>query len=184
MQAIWNAKGEKLHTRNVEVTIYDCAGQGIIVEGFLKDTRTHDTPVIPRETYLNGVVHHMGIRLLVNSSNLLIEDVDVDLIALPREFCREAIECLVPIKGLTITRGFMAKVKIIAGGNKGCTHLIELLQVMAQTTVQGIAAYRALKPSGSVTHNIKDIFNRVFNTCVCWRENGPFVERVKKMIDE
>jgi hypothetical protein len=79
--------------------------------------------VITGEKFPSGVIHHMAIRLLINCSNLLIEDVDVDLISVPREVCRETIDCLALIKGLTITKGFTLKVKKLAGGNKGCTIL-------------------------------------------------------------
>jgi hypothetical protein len=118
MQSIWKSKGKKLHTRNIEVTTYDYDGQRIIVEGFLRDDRFQESHVITGETFPNGVIHHMAIRLLVNCSNLLIEDVDVDMRSVPREVCRETIDCLAPIKGLTITKGFTSKVKKLAGAIK------------------------------------------------------------------
>ena len=31
--------GEKIHVRSVEVSTYECKGEGIIVEGVLKDER-------------------------------------------------------------------------------------------------------------------------------------------------
>ena len=63
------------------------------------------------QTFPGGVVHHMAIRLLVNTSNLVIEDIDVEQMTVPRAVCRETVDCLAPIKGLTITKGFTAKVK-------------------------------------------------------------------------
>jgi len=146
MQSIWKSKGEKLHSRNIEVTTYDYDGQRIIVEGFLKDDRFQETHAITGEKFPSGAIHHMTIRLLVNCSTLLIEDIDVDLISVPREICRETIGCLAPIKGLTITKGFTAKVKKLAGGKKGCTHLVELLLAMAPAAIQGFAAYQSRKP--------------------------------------
>ena len=146
MQSIWKSKGEKLHTRNIEVTTYDYDGQRIIVEGFLKDDRFQESHVLTGETFPRGVMHHMAIRLLVNCSNLLIEDIDVDLITVPHKMCRETINCLAPIKGLTITKGFTLKVKKMAGGNKGCTHLVELLLAMAPAVFQGFGAHQSQKP--------------------------------------
>src|ERR1035437_7480199 len=98
MKSIWKSKGKKLHTRNIEVTTYDYDGQRIIVEGFLKDDRFQESHLITGEKFLSGVIHHMAIRLLVNCSNLLIEDVGVDLLSVPREVCRETIDCLAPIR--------------------------------------------------------------------------------------
>ena len=111
MQPAWKSKGKKLHTRTIEVTTYDYDGQRIIIEGLLKDDRFQDSYGITGETFPKGVIHHMVVRLLVNCADLSIEDVDVDLLSVPREVCRETIDCLAPVKGLTVTKGFTAKVK-------------------------------------------------------------------------
>ncbi len=182
MQSIWKSKGEKLHTRNIEVTTYDYDGQRIIVEGFLKDDRFQESYVATGEAFPSGVIHHMAIRMMVNCSNLLIEDIDVDLISVPREVCRETINCLAPIKGLTITKGFTSRVKKIAGGNKGCAHLVELLQAMAPAIFQGFAAHKSQKPSTFDSDETKMMLQYLVNTCHAWREDGPFVEMFTKKL--
>ena len=176
MQSIWKSKGKKLHTRNIEVATYDYDGQRIIVEGLLKDVIFQESHAITGETFPSGIIHHMAIRLLVNCSNLMIEDVDVDLLSIPREVCRETIDCLAPIKGLTITRGFTLKIKKIAGGNKGCAHLMELLQAMAPAVFQGFAAHQTQKPIILDPDRAKKMLHAIVNTCHPWREDGPFVE--------
>jgi hypothetical protein len=183
MQSTWKSKGEKLHTRKIEVTTYGYHGQRIIVEGFLKDDRFQESHVITGETFPRGVVHHMAIRLLVNCSNLLIEDVDVDLISVPREVCRETIDCLAPIKGLTVTKGFTSQVKKLAGGNKGCTHLVELILAMAPAVFQGFGAHQSQNPSNFDSNHVKMIFQVLVNTCRVFRDDGPFVEMCKKKLN-
>lgn len=180
MRSAWKSKGKKLHTRNIEVTIYDYDGQRIIVEGSLKDERFHKIHTVAGETIPGGVIHNMSIRLLVNCSNLLIEDLDVDLTSVPREVCRETIECLAPIKGLTVTRGFTLKVKKLAGGRKGCTHLMELLMAMAPAVFQGFAAFQSQKSSGFDQDHARMMAKYLVNTCHAWREEGPFVEAFRK----
>jgi hypothetical protein len=183
MQSIWKSKGGKLHTRNIEVTTYDYDGQRIIIEGLLKDDRFQESHAITGETFPRGVIHHMAIQLLVNCSNLLIEDIDVDLLSVPREVCRETIDCLALIKGLTITKGFTSKVKKMAGGNKGCAHLVELLLAMAPAIVQGFAAHQSQKPSAFDSDQAKRMLQFLVNTCRAWREDGPFVEMFKKKLN-
>lgn len=61
MQSIWKSKGKKLHTRNIEVTIYDYDGQRIVVEGLLKDDIFQESHAITGETFPNGIIHHMAI---------------------------------------------------------------------------------------------------------------------------
>jgi hypothetical protein len=182
MQSIWKSKGKKLRTRNIEVTTYDYDGQRIIIEGLLKDDRFQESHAITGETFPRGVIHHMAIRLLVNCSNLLIEEVDVDLISVPREACRETIDCLASIKGLNITKGFTLKIKKIAGGAKGCTHLVELLQVMAPAVIQGYAAHQSQEPAPFDSERAKVILYFLTNTCRVWREDGPLVEMYKRRL--
>jgi hypothetical protein len=183
MQSIWKSKGEKLHTRSIKVTTYDYDEQRIIVEGSLKDDRFQNTYSMTGEKFPHGVIHHMAIRLLVNCSNLVIEDIDVDLTSVPREICMETIGCLAPIKGLTITKGFTAKVKKIAGGKKGCTHLVELILAMGPAAIQGYATYQSRKPAAFDPDRARMILEFLTNTCRAWREDGPFVEGIKKQLN-
>jgi len=183
MQSNWKQKGEKLHTRNIKVTTYEYDEQRIIVEGSLKDDRFQESYSTTGEKFPSGVIHHMIIRLLVNCSNLVIEDIDVDLTSVPREACRETLGCLAPIKGLIITKGFTAKVKKIAGGKKGCTHLVELILAMGPAAIQGYAAYQSRKPAAFDPVHAKMILEFLTDTCHVWREDGPFVEVFKKQLN-
>jgi hypothetical protein len=176
MQPAWKSKGKKLHTRKIEVTTYDYDGQRIIIEGLLKDERFQDSYGITGETFPKGVIHHMVVRLLVNCADLSIEDVDVDLVAVPREVCRETIDCLAPVKGLTVTKGFTAKVKKAAGGVKGCTHLMELIQAMAPAVFQGFGAHQSQQPSNFDSDRAQMLLQFLVNTCRTWRGHGPLVE--------
>lgn len=179
MQPIWESKGKKLHTRNIEVTTYDYDGERIIVEGYLRDDRFQETHALTGDIFPSGVMHHMAIRLLVNCSTLLIEDIDVEQMSVPQEVCRESVDCLAPIKGLTIARGFTSKVKKLAGGDRGCTHLVELLLSMAPAVFQGFGAHQLKKPLAFDSAQTKMIFHFLVNTCRAWREDGPFVEMFK-----
>ena len=183
MQSIWQSKGKKLHRRNIEVTTYDYDGQKIIVEGFLKDDRLQDSHIITGEKFPRGVIHHMAIRLLVNCSNLVIEDIDVDLLHVPREICQETINCLASIKGQSITKGFTARVKKSVGGKKGCTHLVELLLAMAPAAIQGFASHQTQKPTTFAPDRAKMIYHFLVNTCHAWREDGPVAEGFKKKLN-
>ncbi len=181
-QTIWNARGTKLHRRTIEVTTYDYDGERMVVEGFLRDDRFQESHTITGETFPGGVIHHMTLRLLVNCSNLVIEDIDVEQTTVPREICRETVDCLAPIRGLTITKGFTAKVKKLAGGNKGCVHLVELILAMAPAVFQGFGAHQSQKPLNYDADRARLILQFLVNTCRIWREDGPFVERLKQRL--
>lgn len=183
MQSDWKSKGEKLHTRNIKITSYDYDEQRMIVEGSLKDDRFRESYSMTGEKFPGGVIHHMVIRLLVNCTNLVIEDVNVTLKSVPREVCMETINCLDSIRGLTITKGFTAKVKKLAGGKKGCTHLVELILAMGPAAIQGYAAYQSRKPAVFDPDRAKMILEFLINTCRAWREDGQFVATFKKQLN-
>ena len=170
------AKSKKLHTRRIETSTYECADGKMIVEGTLSDERFQTSYTVTGETFPEGTIHHMAVTLLVDSTTLLIEDINVELIATPRDACRETIDCLARIKGLTITGGFTRKVKNIAGGKKGCAHLVELLQAMAPAAFQGFAAYRSRDPQGFSPEGAQAALRLLANTCHVWRADGPLAE--------
>ena len=183
MQSSWKSKGEKLHTRSIKVTTYDYEGQRIIVEGVLKDDRFQESYSFTGEKFAGGTIHHMTIRLLVNCSNLTIEDIDVNLPFVPRKECRETINCLAPIKGMIITKGFTAKVKKLVGGKKGCTHLVELILAMAPAAIQGFASHQSRNPIVLDLDREKMFLEFLINTCRVWREDGPLIELYKKKLN-
>jgi hypothetical protein len=183
MEALWKRKGNPLHTRNIAVSTYPCDDKRLVVEGTLRDDRFQESHLTTGETLPSGVIHHMSISLLVNSTNLAIEDLKVELLAVPLDACRETIGCLEAIRGLTITKGFTAKVKKIAGGKKGCTHLLELLQVMAPAAFQGLITYRTRKPSPFDPDRARAVLATLADTCHAWREEGPFVKKIREQLE-
>jgi hypothetical protein len=68
----------------------------------------------------------------------------------------------------------------MAGGNKACTHLVELLQTMAPAIFQGLVARQLQKPSAFDSDQAKIVFQFLVNTCHPWRYDGPLVEMFRK----
>ncbi len=180
--SIRGSRGARLHSRVIDIATYECAGEEerIVVEGTLRDERCQETYVPNGEKFPRGVIHHMAVRLLVNCSTFVIEEIEVDLLHVPREICRETRDCLAPLKGMRIAKGFTAKVKSMVGGVHGCTHLVELLLAMAPAVIQGYAAYRTRKPPAPDADHSK-MYLRLVNTCHVWREDGPIVEQFRRL---
>lgn len=166
-------RGEKVHRRTIEVNTYTSEGNRIIVEGILKDERFQETHVPTGERFPAGVMHHMLIRLFIDSSDMKIADLEVEFLHVPRDFCRETVNCLNSLKGVQVAKGFSRKVKDLAGGVKGCAHLVELLQAMAPAVFQGVAAHRSRRPVAIDDRLLKIVRDRLVNTCYVWREGGP-----------
>ncbi len=174
-------KKQKIHKRKIDIVIYEGSEDSIIVEGILKDDR-------PLKTYrFNGdiqpprTIHHMIIRIEVKGPQLIIEDIEVEMPTVPHEVCRETLDCLKPVRGLPIVSGFTRKIKTLAGGPKGCNHLLALLTAMAPAAVQGAFSSLASKPIDAGAKNTINL-ERLKNTCWAWRENGPLMEKIGDLV--
>jgi hypothetical protein len=166
---------KKIHTRKIDIVIYEGTEDSIIVEGILKDDRPLDSYRLTGERIPSGTIHHMIIRIEVKGPQLIIEDIEVEMPTVPHEVCRETLECLEPVKGMPIVSGFTNKIKSIAGGPKGCNHLLALLTAMAPAAVQGAFSAVASKPTDPETKTSINL-ERLKNTCWVWRENGPLLD--------
>lgn len=165
-------KHEKIHTRRIEVTTYDCGQQGVIVEGKLKDDRLQAISRPTGERVPPGTVHHMIIRMMVRGPKLTIEDIDVEMPTVPYEECSETLTSLEPVKGMHIASGFTNNVKELVGGAKGCAHLVALLVSMASAAVQG--AWTAVSRRPAVQSAYRDqAMASIIDTCMVWRKDGP-----------
>lgn len=172
-------KGQKIHTRQIEISTYEGASDSIIVEGILHDERLLDTYRPGGEIYPPGTIHHMIIRMEVKGPNLTIEDISVEMPTIPHEACVETLDCLEPVKGMPIVSGFTVKVKDLVGGVNGCCHLLALLTAMAPAAVQGAWSAMAREPIDPDIY-LPLALGRVKNTCRIWREDGPLMKEWKK----
>jgi hypothetical protein len=172
-------KGKKYHTRTIAVNTYEYDEQRLAVEGYLTDHRLQEFHLATGEKRSPGILHQMIIHLLVNKTTLEIEDLHVEMPAVPREECLETINSMEPVKGLRITRGFTSRVKALVVSGKGCNHLVALLTSMGSSAIQGYPAYK-LQESPRF---ISDMINMVVNTCWTWRAEGPLINFIKEKIE-
>jgi len=172
-------KGEKYHTRTIEVNTYEYDEGRLAVEGCLTDRRWREFHLATGEKKPPGILHQMIIRLLVGKTTLEIEDLELEMPAVPRSECLEAIDSLNAVRGSRIAAGFTAKVKAMAGNGRGCSHLAALLTAMGPSAIQGYASYKLQKSP----QFISSMLNMLLNTCWTWRADGPLIRFLKKKID-
>ncbi len=173
-------KGQKIHTRRIDIATYEGGPDSVIVEGILRDERLFRSYPLTGEVLEPGTVHHMIIRMEVRGPQLTIVDIEVEMPTTPHELCVQVRECLAPVKGLSIVAGFTARLKKIAGGPRGCTHLVSLLTAMAPAAVQGSWSAMTRQPLNSKDH-IPMVIKRVQNSCWLWREDGPLIEKLNNL---
>lgn len=171
-------KKQKIHTRKIDIATYESASDTVVVEGILKDDRLLESYRLDGVRLPPGTIHHMIIRIEVKGPRLVIEEIEVEMPTVPHEVCTETLKCLEPIKGMPIVSGFTSKVKALAGGPKGCIHLLTLLTAMAPAAVQGAYSAFASKPIDPGP-KVQNVLERFKNTCRAWSEGGHLMEKYK-----
>ena len=165
-------EGERVHTRNISVATYGCGTDHILVEGILKDDRLKSHYLLSGEKRPPDTVHHMIVRILVDTRSLTITAVETEMPDTPHDTCIETRDSLNALVGLTIAPGFTSRVKKAVGGVKGCVHLTALLLTMAPAAVQGYWAHMARKPAADAL-SPRALEQYLIDTCRVWRRDGP-----------
>jgi hypothetical protein len=166
---------ERAHIRTVETSTFAVDETHILSTGRLKDVRFFFTSNVIGENHEPGTLHDLSVHLLIRTPDLVIEDVEVSIDTVPRSDCEGLERSLDGVKGLAIKGGFSAKVKELAGGKRGCTHLVHLLVTMAPAILQGHWALQDRTPpvpgeaararAAASAKFLKD-------SCYAWREEG------------
>ena len=189
MGRLFDLVREKAHQRSITITTYPAGQDNVLVEGVLVDRRFKENYLITGEKRPIGEFHHMAILILVNSTTMKIEDVDVEIITVPRDECLKIKDSLEVIKGEQITRGFTQRIQSLIGKDKSCAHLRSLLLSMSSAAIQGAFSIRAQQPLDfrlviNNPHFEKAVMGTLVNTCHVWRENGPEYRKVLDMVEQ
>ncbi len=170
-------KREKIHQRKIQVSIYQGdSPDSLVVEGVLEDRRLLEAYLPSGEARPPGKLHHMIIGLQLRRADMVIEDVEVEMPAVPHDACTQIRGCLEKIRHTAIVPGFSARVKEIAGGTRGCVHLIALLTAMAPAAFQGAWSAMVRRPVDPDVY-LPMAVGKLKNTCWTWRDGGPLMKK-------
>jgi len=131
-------------------------------------------------------MHHMVVDLYVSYPMFEIQQVKVDFHERPHTHCTDITPDYQKLVGLSITRGFNAKVKDLFGGPRGCTHIGALLAAMAPVAIQsgwsmriGSASAMQDRSSEQTAEQRQRGYAMNLNTCHMWAEDGDMVADIK-----
>ncbi len=135
---------ELVHTRTIVCQGYRRSDGLWDIEGHLVDVKAYSFPT----DRSGGVkpagepIHDMWLRLTVDL-DFLVHGAEAKMDANPFEMCPRIEVNFQRLIGLTIGPGWRKKVHAALGGDKGCTHLVELLGPLATTAYQTLFSERA-----------------------------------------
>jgi len=87
--------------------------------------------------------------------------------------------------GVPIVAGFTEKVRGLIGGVEGCAHLTYLIVAMGPAALHGYWTQRSRKRR-PVPESVEEFsgLQYLINSCALWREEGPMVQEVRRVIRE
>lgn len=171
----------RIHTRRYEVRAFHMADDRLLLRGVVVDEK-------PIGLYIESDpdplwMHHMILDLEIHFPSLMIEKATATFHEHPHMGCTNIIDHYKKLEGMSITRGFNAKVRELFAGPRGCTHTTALLQAMAPVAVQSMWSMRVasarsrgvpLADLGEGPQTASPV-----NTCHLWEESGELAVAVK-----
>ena len=175
-----------IHTRRYEVRAFRMADDRFLLRGVVCDEKPAGLYVTedPDPLWL----HHMIVEMEVVYPTFVIERAYAKFHQHPHLGCTDITDHYKKLEGMSIARGFNAKVKELFAGSRGCTHITALLSAMAPVAIQtGWSMRVTAMNEGESTSNPSDaeIEQRekqlagTINTCHMWDESGELVAQVR-----
>lgn len=165
-----------LHTRDYNVSAFRKDAGTLLLRGEVRDVKPPGLYVADDPEPLT--VHHMVIELAVTVPDLVIVDASARMETHPQPMCPDVMPRYEQVVGLSIARGFNAKIRELFGGPLGCTHTTALLQAMAPVALQSAWSLNMLNRTDREGPPVFDATARAgvirgsLNTCHIWAEGS------------
>ena len=176
-----------IHTRRYEVRAFRMADDRFLLRGVVCDEKPAGLYVTedPDPLWL----HHMIVEMEVVYPTFVIERAYAKFHQHPHLGCTDITDHYKKLEGMSIARGFNAKVRELFGSSRGCTHIGALLAAMAPVAIQTGWSMRvssvvdiddsSKSPEDFQEQRIKQ-FASTINTCHIWDEHGEMVSKVRR----
>ncbi len=171
---------ELLQTREIVCRGYKRSDGLLEIEGELRDVTVESTDLPFHQVPAGGAIHDMRLVMTVDK-DLVIQQVAAAMDAAANPYCFGAVASYPDLSGIRIGPGFRKRVIEAVGRAKGCTHLTELVERMAnaamqtQFSVNRAENTRRVAAGGSKVPATKPW---VIGTCYGYREDGEAVRIV------
>jgi len=175
-------KKELIHSRKITVHCYETDEEALIIEGSLVDERLFPFQIHAiNERRDAGPIHHIALSMKLSVPQLEIISLNSEMPVVPDAGCREIKDAVQKLTGRHIRPGFTNEARELFRGTEGCLHLTNLLLAMGSAAIQGMWSFFSRIREAKVPPLPPGIDGKMLlNSCHMWRENGPFVEKVRR----
>jgi hypothetical protein len=144
----------------------------IVIAGTLRDTR------------LENPIHVIRVRAEVDALEGRIHALEGEMLHVPHEDCRHALQTVDRLVGERIVPGFTQLVREVVGSPEGCSHLAVLVTNLGHVSVQGRGALVVHKFGGDerAVRLMREqaLQLGIVDNCYTWRKDGPLVKRLRE----
>ncbi|MFO1427028.1 MAG: DUF2889 domain-containing protein [Steroidobacteraceae bacterium] len=170
---------ELLGGRRIECRGYSRADGLIEVEGQLVDTKGHEHAYGWRDPVPAGSpIHDMRVRIAFDEQ-LVIREIHESTDSAPFPICRAIAPNLQRLVGVRIAGGFKKEMRARVGRTDGCTHVVTLIDALADAAVQALASHVRERGKDAVVgvYGVRDP-NRppLIDSCHAYAATSPVVE--------
>jgi hypothetical protein len=175
-------KRELIHTRKITVNCYETDEERMIIEGYLTDERLFPYIIHAlNEKHDAGLMHHITLTMELSIPQMKIVSMKAEMPVVPDNGCRDIKKAVEMLVGLRIRPGFTNETRKILGKASGCLHLTNLILSMSSAAVQGVWSYYSRVREGRGAPPLpRTDRSMLLNSCYMWRDDGPFVERIRQ----
>lgn len=112
-----------------------------------------DNDFLAQATFLD-TSHELVMEIVVEASELIIKEINLHIIRIPHEECRQIQGKIKSLKGVAIKSGLTQLAKEKLGGPGGCAHVTDLFLEGAKALIQGRYHWRFLNMDEEEWNNI------------------------------
>jgi len=167
------APRKPLHTRSIVCDGFEREDGLWDIEARMEDIKHYAFDSKFRGDVAPGVpLHEMYLRLTLNDE-LEVQDVAASIDYAPFKGCPDIAVDYGKLVGAKIGIGWRRAVKERLGGRLGCTHLTELLSVMATVAIQTIMPVMMRRSREEAAKKSRPL---MLDSCHSWASDGPNVK--------
>lgn len=164
----------KVHERKIlcEAFIRD---DGLLeIEAMLQDTKPHTVHLTEGRLEAGQPLHQMRLRIAVDA-DFMVHEAQAQTIHSPYGICGGITPSYGALVGMRIGPGFLQEARKMLRGPLGCTHITELLPVVATTVFQASSALHAEADEGDQPAHVRRA--NALGRCHALRLDGDVVHR-------
>ncbi|MDR2188103.1 MAG: DUF2889 domain-containing protein [Azonexus sp.] len=150
----------------------------IDIEGSLTDVRGFPAINPWRTAPAGHPVHLMRLRITMDSERTIREVVAITEHA-PYPLCQQAVPNLQYLVGQVIGPGFNRRMQQLVGNTAGCTHLVTLIQAIANEAMQTLASSRRHSDGQNALGSFPSRVSGkppLIDSCIAYAADSPVVK--------